>query len=366
MADKRDYYEVLGVEKKAEAKAIRDAFRKLALKYHPDRNKESGAEEKFKEIAEAYAVLSDPKKREEYDTRGFAGVEGFSHEDLFGGINFDEIFGGGMGIGLGGFSGGIFDGFFGRGRKRGNRGADIRTEIIVPLQKIVNGGDETVILSHPRVCDMCHGEGSAPGTSPRVCETCHGSGQMITTRQQGNVRYQESRTCPVCMGKGKFIDTPCPECAGSGSVDNPERLTVKIPIGAEEGMVLKIPAHGLPSETADGKPGDLLVIVRTGFDPYFTRSGADLWHIETIEALDAVLGTHIDIKMLDEPLKVYVPEGTQHNSVLRVGGEGLPYFGESKRGDLFIRIHVHIPEKIDEKERMLYERLRHMEKEKYP
>lgn len=363
MADKRDYYEVLGVEKGADAKTIRDAFRKLALKYHPDRNKAPDAEEKFKEIAEAYAVLSDPKKREEYDNRGFAGVEGFSREDLFGGINFDEIFGGGgFGLDLGGFGGGMFDGFFGRERKQGNRGADIRTEVVVPLRKILSGGEETVVLSHLRVCDACHGEGSASGTTPRICEICHGTGQLTNIRQKGNVRYQESRTCPECRGKGKFIDTPCPECGGSGSVDNPERLTVKIPTGAEEGMILRIPSQGSPSSDPTGKSGDLLVIVRTAYDPYFARASADLWHTETIGVLDAVLGSEIEVSTLEEPLKVHVPEGTQPNSVLRISGKGLPYFGDTKRGDLFIRIHIHIPENITTEEQMLYEKLRKLSK----
>lgn len=181
-------------------------------------------------------------------------------------------------------------------------------------------------------------------------------------RQQGNIRYQESRTCPACMGKGKFIDTPCPECGGSGSVDHPEKLTVKIPVGAEEGMMLKIPEHGLPSDVHDGKPGDLLVIVRTGYDPYFTRADTDLWHTETIGVLDAVLGSDITIRTLEDPLKVHVPEGTQHNSVLRIGGQGLPYFGDTKRGDLFVRIHLYVPENITTEERMLYERLRKLSK----
>lgn len=362
MAEKRDYYEVLGIEKSADAKKIRDAFRKLALKYHPDRNKSPDAEEKFKEIAEAYAVLSDPKKRQEYDNRGFAGVEGFSREDLFGGINFDEIFGGGMGIDLGGFGGGMFDGLFGRKRRRDNGGADIRTEVVVSLRMILSGGEQTVMISHPRICDVCHGEGSAPGTSPRICETCHGSGVLIMTQRKGNVSYQQSRTCPSCGGKGKFIDSPCPECKGSGSVDTPEKLTVKIPAGAEEGMVLRIPEHGLPSETPGGKAGDLLVIVRSAYDPYFTRSDADLWHTETIGAVDAVLGCDIEIHTLEETLKVHVPEGTQHNAVLRIASQGLVYFGSDKRGDLYVRIHVRIPEHLSDEERALYRRLREMEK----
>lgn len=267
-----------------------------------------------------------------------------------------------MGLDLGGFGGGLFDGFFGRRHHHDNRGSDIRVEAVVPLQKILTGGDQEVRLSHLRACDVCHGQGSAPGTTPRNCETCRGTGQLTNIRQEGNVRYQESRTCPTCFGKGKFIDTPCPECKGSGTVDNPETLTVKIPVGAEEGMVLRIPEHGLPSSAAGGKPGDLLVIVRSAYDPYFIRADAHLWHTETIGVLDAVLGSEIEINTLEEPLRVHVPAGTQSDAVLRIGGKGLPYFGNEKRGDIYIRINVKIPENITNEERALYERLRKLSK----
>lgn len=234
----------------------------------------------------------------------------------------------------------------------------------MPLKKILTGGDHEVRLSHPRVCDVCHGQGSAPGTMSRNCETCNGTGQLTNIRQEGNVRYQESRTCPTCSGKGKFIESPCQVCGGSGSVNVPETLTVKIPIGAEEGMILRIPEHGLPSSEAGGKAGDLLVIVRSAYDPYFTRAGADLWHSEMISVLDAILGTDIVISTMDGTLKVHIPEGIQPNAVLRIGKEGLPNFGDTKRGDIFLRIIIEIPENITHEERLLYERLRKLAKEK--
>ncbi len=365
MENKRDYYDILGLEKNADAKAIKDSFRKLALKYHPDRNKEPQAQEKFKEITEAYAILSDPKKRQEYDKRGFVGVANFSQEDLFSGINFDEIFGGAMGLDLGNFGGDLFDSFFTKRHHRDNRGEDIRVEVTVPFQKILTGGEEEVKVSHLRLCTECGGNGNAKGSEARICTLCHGAGHLTNIRKEGNVSVQESRTCPDCMGAGSFIDNPCPECHGRGSIDYPEKLLVKIPIGAEEGMILKIPEHGLPSHEKGGKVGDLLVILRSADDPYFSRIGADLWHTETIEVLDAVLGTDIEVSTFEEALKVHIPEGVQHDTILRISKKGLPYLGDTKRGDLYIRINLHIPETISDKERLLYERLRSIAKESH-
>ena len=285
----------------------------------------------------------------------------FSQEDLFGGINFDEIFrGAGFGFDLGGFGGGLFDSFFQRGAQRSSRGDDIRIEIVVPLSKIVTGGEEVVTISHPRVCPECKGSGGASPEDVRVCKSCNGTGRVVNTRRENNVSYQEIRPCPECGGKGKFIDKPCPKCHGTGQIDEPERLTVKIPVGAEEGMVLRVPAHGRPSPTPEGKPGDLLVIVRTAYDPNFKRVGADLWHMKTIELVDAVLGREVEVSTLEGKVTVTIPQGTQPNSVLRLSEKGLPHFGSTKRGDLYLRLNVHIPEYLTEEERELYGRLRRL------
>jgi molecular chaperone DnaJ len=350
---------VLGVAKDADHKAIKDAFRNLALKYHPDRNKEAGAEERFKEIAEAYAILSDPKKRADYDARGFAGVEGFSQEDLFGGINFDDIFGG-LNFDFGG--GSPFEGFFHRRRKGPMRGANIEVELSIPLERVARGGEEKVRLSHPVSCQACHGTGAEGGVAPKVCEACKGTGRITRSsrKEKEHILIQQISTCPACHGRGSIIDHPCPECRGSGLVEQEEDLTVKIPKGVEEGMALRIPGKGMPSPEAGGVSGDLFVVVHTKNDPRFERAGADLLRQETIPLTDAVLGATLDIPTLDGSASVTIPPGTQPGAVLRLKEKGLPEFGSSRKGDMYLRIGVQVPERLSSKERELYERLRTM------
>jgi molecular chaperone DnaJ len=343
----RDYYEVLGVARDADAKAIKDAFRKLALKYHPDRNKSPEAEAKFKEIAEAYAILSDPKKRADYDARGFAGVAGFSTEDLFSGIDFGDIFGD-MGFD---FGGGLFGDFFRRHRRpRGPApGGDLEVRLTIPLEVVNSGGEETVHF-----------------TRPMTCPACHGSGQQVTTRKEtkekGTISFQQITVCPVCHGQGVFIDEPCETCHGRGEVDKEDKLKVTIPAGVEEGTALRIPGHGLPSSDAGGVAGDLYVVVRSKSDARFERHGADLWRVETIEIPDAVLGTQLTVPTLAGPVDVSVPAGMQPDEVLRLKGKGLPVFGAKMHGDLNIRLQVHIPEKLTAEEKTLYSQLREMNK----
>lgn len=351
---------MLGVPRDADEKAIKDAFRKLALKYHPDRNKEPGAEERFKEIAAAYAVLSDPKKRAEYDSHGFAGVAGFSPEDLFSGINFEDIFGG-FDFGLGG--GGLFDRFFGGRRRAGPaRGANLEFDLTVPLARIVSGGEEEIRFTRPQVCPTCHGSRSAPGTQPRKCAACGGTGrqtrQETRKEKQGNVLIQHVTVCPVCGGAGEFIDTPCPTCGGRGTTVAEERLKVNIPVGAEEGMALRIPGKGMPSEEPGGAPGDLYVVVRSAPDPRFERDGADLWRVETLSVADAALGAELSVPTLDGNATAKVPPGTQPDTVLRLKGKGLPEFGGRTRGDLYLRLRVHVPEHLTAAEKEAFEKLR--------
>ena len=352
MAEPRDFYEVLGVAHDADEKAIKDAFRQLALKYHPDRNKEPGASDRFKEIAESHAVLSDPKKRAEYDARGYAGVAGFSPEDLIGGINFEDIFGG-----LGFDFGGPFDRFFQR-RGAPRRGENIEISVTVPLERVLNGGEESVHVGRPVTCQACHGSGAKAGTAPRSCAKCGGSGQVVHTQRKEGVSLQRITTCPECAGRGTIIDAPCPECGGEGEIYRDEVLTVRIPIGVEEGTALRLPGRGIPADKPGLPAGDLFVIVRTADDPRFERHGSDLYRVETIDVVDAVLGTSIDVPTLDGQVSVKAPAGTQPDSLLRLREKGLPRFGDGARGDLYVRLQVHVPEKLTDRQRQLFEQLR--------
>lgn len=353
MAEPRDYYEVLGVPRNADVKAIKDAFRQLALKYHPDRNKEPGAADRFKEIAEAYAVLSAPKKRAEYDARGYAGVAGFSPEDLFGGINFEDIFGG-LGFDFGRPS--EFDRFFRRAKPR--QGENLEVTLSVPLERVLTGGEQPVHVSRPITCQACGGSGAKAGTSPLSCSMCGGSGQRVQSQRKGGVSLQRITTCPNCAGRGKVIDTPCPECGGQGQTSRDEVLTVRIPVGVEEGMALRVPGHGLPADNPALPPGDLFVIIRSADDPRFVRRGRDLYRVETIEVVDAVLGTSIEVPTLDGKVSVKVPAGTQPDSILRLHSKGLPPFGGGRRGDLYLRVQVHVPERLSDRQRRLFEEVR--------
>jgi molecular chaperone DnaJ len=350
----RDYYEILGVPRDAEAKAIKDAFRKLALQYHPDRNKSPDAEARFKEIAAAYAVLSDPKKRAEYDAGGPAGVAGYSAEDLFGGIDFQDLF---RGFGFD-FGGGLFD-FFTPRRHGPPRGENIEVELAIPLEKVISGGDETVRYGRYAPCQHCHGYGTADATPPRACPACGGSGQQVSTQQKGNVAVRQISPCPACHGSGKTVGQPCPACGGRGEVEKTESLSVSIPVGVEDGTALRVAGRGMASPEPGGDPGDLYVVVRARPDPRYRRDGADLWRQEQLPLTDAVLGTTLEVPTLDGGLaQVKVPAGTQPDTVLRLRNKGLPRFGGKGRGDLYLQMKIRIPDKLGHEEHELYERLR--------
>lgn len=350
---------MLGVAKDADQKAIKEAFRTLALKYHPDRNKEPGAEERFKEIAEAYAILSDPNKRAEYDARGFAGVAATSQEDLFSGINFEDIFGG-LNFDFG--VGNLFDSFFRRRKEQAGpiRGANIEVDLYVSLERVAAGGEEVVHLTRPVPCPACHGTGGEGGVAPSKCKTCGGTGRVTYShrKEEEHLLIQQIVPCSACHGRGIINEHPCPECHGTGQIEQSETLTVKIPVGIEEGMALRIPGKGMPSPSAGGVAGDLYVVVRTREDARFERVGADLWHTVVLPITDAVLGTTLEVETLDGSIDVKVPAGTQPYEVLRLKGKGLPAFRSDRSGDLYLRIRLKVPEQLSREERELYEQLR--------
>lgn len=354
----RDYYDVLGVPRDADQKAIKEAFRNLALRYHPDRNKEPDAGGRFREIAEAYAVLSDPKKRAGYDSQGFAGVAGFTPEDLFGGINFEDL--------LGGlhfdFGGGLFDQFFRRRTEGPSHGVNMEIELNIPLEKVASGGVEKVHITHPETCPLCGGSGAQPGTMPHSCPKCKGTGQEVKSRKERGISIQQITPCLNCHGKGTLIDQICLKCEGTGACQRDEDLEVTIPAGIEERMSLRIPGKGMPSFEKGGLPGDLFVVVQSRPDPRFKREENALWRTEVISVTDAVLGVTLEVPTLAGTATVKIPSGTQPDALLRLRGKGLPEFGSKKPGDLYLRIQVHLPERPTAEERKLYGQLRELEK----
>jgi molecular chaperone DnaJ len=353
----RDYYEILGIPRDADTKTIKKAFRELALRYHPDRNKDPDAVERFREIAEAYAVLSDPKKRAQYEACGFGGVAGFSPEDLLGGINFGDIFGG-LGFDfVSDLGGGFFERFFEQ-RTAHPRGANIEVELVVPLERVLTGGEETVRFTRSKLCPSCHGSRAKPGTKSQPCKSCGGTGRHVKSWKEKGTTFQQITICKACQGSGIVIEEPCPNCGGRGEVEQEDTLTVNIPAGIEEGMALRMPGHGHKGLEAGEPQGDLYIVVHTASDPRFERHGSHLWRIETIPVVEAVLGTRLDIPTLDGRVTVSIPPGTQPGAVLRLRGKGLPEFGTKERGDLHLRVRVQVPEKLSSEERKLYDRLR--------
>lgn len=360
-AQDRDYYEVLGLPRDADERAIKDAYHKLAMKWHPDRNKTPEAEAKFKEIAKAYAILKDPKKRARYDSLGMDGVAHFTPEDLFGDLDMGDLFGD-MGFGFGG--GSIFDRMFG-GHRRASQplhGQDLRISVEVPLEVIYHGGEHDIHVSHPASCESCHGYGTADGKPPPLCSACNGSGRQIKMhdekRGEQQFRFQQITICPQCQGRGTQIKSPCPSCSGFGKVEKQENLKITIPPGIEDGMVLRVAGHGLPADKPDLPPGDLQVSVFAQRDPRFQRRGADLWRSETIEVVDAMLGTEIQVPTLAGKLKVKIPAGCQPDEILRLKDKGLPYFRKPGHGDLNLRLIVHVPEDLSKDEQKLFEEFR--------
>lgn len=346
---KRDYYEVLGVDRSADADALKKAYRALALKYHPDRNPDdSAAEDKFKEASEAYAVLSDPDKRRAYERLGFEGVGAGSGQP---GFDFSDM--GGFGDVLNDLFGDLF-GTRGGGarprRGRGRRGADLRYTMEVELKDLLDVKETTIQIPKMRPCETCDGSGARAGTRPESCTRCRGAGQLMF--QQGFFRI--SRPCDACGGAGEVVKDRCTGCRGAGRVEGEQTLHVKIPAGIEHGTRLRLAAEG-EAGLEGGPPGDLYVDVAVRPHPLFERDGGDLHCQVPIPFVQAALGAEIEVPTLDGKETLRVPEGTQSGKTFRLHGKGLPSLGSRTRGDQIVQIFVEVPTKLTDRQRDLLE-----------
>ena len=348
---KRDYYEVLGIQKNASKDEIKKAYRKLAIQYHPDKNPgDKQAEEKFKEATEAYEILCDDQKKTAYDQYGHAGVEGMGQSHDWSNFRgFEDIFGGD------GF-GSIFESFFGGGFRRGDsssvrQGANLRYDIEIPFKDAVYGTKVEIQYSHNESCETCKGSGSADGASKKTCPTCRGSGQI--RHSQGF--FSVAATCHTCHGEGYIIETPCKDCGGSGTQKKRQKIMVTIPSGVENGKRVIIPKQGDAGPNG-GQPGDLYVFIRVKRHEYFERQGYDLYCAVPISVSQAALGAEIHVTSLDNKnIKVKVPAGIQSGKLLRIRGEGVPSGGA--HGDLYIKVIVQIPERLSRRGKELLEEL---------
>ncbi len=353
--EKRDYYEVLGVDKNASANDIKKAYRKLAIQYHPDKNPgDKVAEEKFKEAAEAYSVLSDPDKKARYDQFGHAGLggaagggfngAGMDMNDIF--SMFGDIFGGG---GFGGFGGGS-------SRPMKNRGNDLRVKVKMNLQEISTGITKKFKLKKYVVCPHCNGSG-AEGNAMETCPDCKGTGRVVRTQQSFFGMMRTEVACPRCNGEGKIIKNKCPHCNGDGIVMGEEVVEVNIPAGVHDGMQLSMRGHGNAGKR-NGIPGDLLIFVEEEQHPTLVRDGNDLIYSLLLDIPTAVLGGQAEIPTIDGKAKITIEPGTQPNKVMRLRGKGLPVINGYGRGDIIVNISIYIPETLSKDEKKAFENFR--------
>lgn len=363
---KRDYYEVLGLDKSAEAAAIKKAYRKLALKYHPDRNPDDKeAEEKFKEAAEAYEVLSDEQKRARYDRYGHAGVNanaggggfsggGMTMEDIF--QQFGDIFGDG---------GSPFESFFsggGRGRSRGagQKGTNLRIKVALTLEEIATGVTKRIKVRKQVTCDSCSGSGARDAGSVQTCTTCRGGGYVRQVKNTFLGQMQTTVTCPTCGGTGQQVTAKCNKCGGAGTMQGEETLEIEIPGGVEEGMQLSLRGKGNAGPKG-GPAGDLLVNIEEKPHDHLQRDGMNLVYELYLNFADAALGTSVEVPTIEGRVKIKVPAGTQSGKIFRLKGKGLPSVQSYGRGDQLIHVNVWTPKKLNDEERTLLEKLRGMD-----
>lgn len=354
MAEKRDYYEVLGVAKTATADEIKKAYRQLGKKYHPDVNPgDKEAEEKFKEVGEAYAILSDPDKRRQYDQYGHAAFEngGMGGGMDFSSMDFSSMFGdlfGGMGD--------IFGGIFGGGRSRGNgpqRGANVETRVRISFDEAMKGCEKEIEVTIKEDCSVCLGTGAKPGTSPETCTQCGGKGQVVTQSRSIFGMTQSISACPQCRGKGKIIKEKCPECAGYGYVNRKKKLSVTIPAGIDSGMAVRIGGKGDPGING-GPRGDILVEVIVSEHPIFQRDGMDIYSTAPMSFAQAALGGNVRISTIDGDVLYEVKAGTPTDTRIRLRGKGVPSVRDkNSRGDQYVTLVVQVPSKLTSEQKDL-------------
>ncbi len=335
-----DYYELLGVDRDADDATLKKAYRKAAMRFHPDRNPGDGeAETKFKAVSEAYKVLGDAKKRQIYDRFGHEGLKSQGFGGGFGGI--DDIF-----SHFGDFFSDLFGGF-GGGRRTRNQGKSLRLDLEITLEHCLTGVERTVEIPRHLHCDPCEGSGARPGTRPATCETCAGHGQVIMAR--GIINMQT--TCPTCHGEGQNIAHPCEECGGAGRRRVESKVKVKIPPGVDTGTKLRLSGQGEGPPKPGGTPGDLLVVIHVADHPLFERHGEHLLGELPVDIVQATLGAQVSVTTLDGEARLDVEAGTQPGSVLRLRGEGMPFLdGRRGRGDLHVRVQVQVPTSVTEEQ----------------
>jgi len=354
---KQDYYDILKVRKDASKEEIKKSYKQLAKKYHPDLNKETGSEEKFKEVSEAYAVLSDDNKKQQYDQFGHAGFDQrFSQEDIFRGFNFDvfnDVFGK-----RDGFSN-VFDMFFGGGRERQRKGSDLRYDLEIDFEEAVNGIEKEIKFHKLDSCEECEGKG---GKNFQKCSKCNGNGQVRVSRRTPFGVFTQVATCSDCEGRGEEIKDKCKECRGKGRVEIEKKLKVKIPAGVDNGSNLRLRDEG--EAVKGGENGDLYVVLHVKPSKVFERRGYDLFLKVPVSFSQAALGDKVEIPILGGKKKIKVDAGVQSGTILRMKDEGIKRLGGSVKGDLFVDIIVKSPEKLSKKEKELFKKLKEEESKK--
>jgi molecular chaperone DnaJ len=360
---KRDYYEVLGVDRAATRDQIKHAYLQLALAYHPDRNHDPDAPAKFREIAEAYAVLSNDTKRREYDATGHAGVsERWTPEDLMRDFQFGDFFGGRFDD-----LSGIFGDLFGRRMRPpagATRGVDLRYDMDLTLEEAARGGERDIQVTRSEKCRLCKGSGAAAGTKAKACQDCQGSGQKQTVKTSKGMRMVTLSTCGRCRGRGQFIESPCSACAGSGYQFATHTLKVTLPAGVDDGILIRLAGQG-EANANGGLPGDLLVRPHVRPHPLFERHGDDLYTVKRIGFPEAALGTKILVRGLSgESMHVSIPASTQSGTALRLSGKGMPRLGGKGKGDLFVVTEVRTPTDLTSRQRKLLEEYANLERER--